>query len=65
MSPKQIAVIYDSDGSVTDLLLGNGASDPTELPAEWRDGERRFDCSSGFDSACNSGAQRALHGDRS
>ena len=24
---KQIAVIYDSDGSVTDLLLGNGASD--------------------------------------
>ncbi len=25
----QIAVIYDSDGSVTDLLLGNGASDPT------------------------------------
>jgi hypothetical protein len=26
---KQIAVIYDSDGSVTDLLLGNGASDVT------------------------------------
>jgi hypothetical protein len=26
---KQIAVIYDSDGSVTDLLLGNGASDTT------------------------------------
>jgi hypothetical protein len=26
---KQIAIIYDSDGSVTDLLLGNGASDPT------------------------------------
>jgi hypothetical protein len=26
---KQIAVIYDSDGSITDLLLGNGASDPT------------------------------------
>jgi IPT/TIG domain len=26
---KQIAVIYDSDGSVTDLLLGNGASDPS------------------------------------
>src|SRR5260370_23859681 len=26
---KQIAVIYDTDGSVTDLLLGNGASDPT------------------------------------
>jgi hypothetical protein len=26
---KQIAVIYDRDGSVTDLLLGNGASDPT------------------------------------
>jgi len=25
----QIAVIYDADGSVTDLLLGNGASDPT------------------------------------
>jgi hypothetical protein len=25
----QIAVIYDRDGSVTDLLLGNGASDPT------------------------------------
>ncbi|MEI9981178.1 MAG: IPT/TIG domain-containing protein [Edaphobacter sp.] len=25
----QIAVIYDSDGSITDLLLGNGASDPT------------------------------------
>ena len=25
---KQIAVIYDTDGSVTDLLLGNGASDP-------------------------------------
>ncbi|RXH54535.1 IPT/TIG domain-containing protein [Granulicella sibirica] len=24
----QIAVIYDSDGSVTDLLLGSGASDP-------------------------------------
>lgn len=24
----QIAVIYDSDGSVTDLLLGQGASDP-------------------------------------
>jgi len=26
---KQIAVVYDSDGSITDLLLGNGASDPT------------------------------------
>ena len=25
---KQIAVIYDTDGSVTDLLLGSGASDP-------------------------------------
>jgi hypothetical protein len=27
---KQIAVIYDSDGSVTDMLLGNGASAPAE-----------------------------------
>ncbi len=26
----QIAVIYDSDGSVTELLLGQGASDPAE-----------------------------------
>jgi hypothetical protein len=26
---KQIAVIYDRDGSVTDLLLGSGASDPS------------------------------------
>ncbi|MBB5342372.1 IPT/TIG domain-containing protein [Tunturibacter empetritectus] len=26
---KQIAVIYDSDGSITDLLLGSGASDPS------------------------------------
>lgn len=26
---KQIAVIYDADGSVTDLLLGSGASDPS------------------------------------
>jgi hypothetical protein len=26
---KQIAVIYDSDGSITDLLLGDGASDPS------------------------------------
>jgi IPT/TIG domain. len=26
---KQIAVIYDSDGSVTDMLLGGGASDPS------------------------------------
>lgn len=26
---KQIAVIYDSDGSVTDMLLGSGASDPS------------------------------------
>ncbi len=26
---KQIAVIYDTDGSVTDLLLGSGASDPS------------------------------------
>jgi hypothetical protein len=26
---KQIAVIYDYDGSITDLLLGNGASDPS------------------------------------
>jgi IPT/TIG domain len=25
----QIAVIYDTDGSVTDLLLGNGASEPS------------------------------------
>jgi hypothetical protein len=25
----QIAVIYDSDGSITNLLLGNGASDPS------------------------------------
>ncbi len=25
----QIAVVYDTDGSVTDLLLGKGASDPT------------------------------------
>src|SRR5450755_3312758 len=27
---KQIAVIYDRDGSVTDMLLGGGASDPTQ-----------------------------------
>lgn len=26
---KPIAVIYDSDGSITDLLLGQGASDPS------------------------------------
>jgi hypothetical protein len=26
---KQIAVIYDRDGAVTDLLLGSGASDPS------------------------------------
>lgn len=26
---KQIAVIYDSDGSVTDMLLGSGASNPS------------------------------------
>lgn len=26
---KQIAVIYDHDGSITDLLLGSGASDPS------------------------------------
>ncbi len=26
----QIAVIYDSDGSVTDMLLGGGASSPAE-----------------------------------
>jgi hypothetical protein len=26
----QIAVVYDSDGSVTDMLLGGGASDPEE-----------------------------------
>jgi hypothetical protein len=26
----QIAVIYDTDGSITDLLLGSGASDPLE-----------------------------------
>ncbi len=28
-SNKQIAVIYDSDGSVTELMLGGGASDPS------------------------------------
>lgn len=28
-STKQIAVVYDSDGSVTDLLLGSGASSPS------------------------------------
>jgi hypothetical protein len=27
-----IAVIYDTDGSVTDLLLGEGASEPAECP---------------------------------
>jgi len=26
---KQIAIIYDTDGSVTDALLGSGSSDPT------------------------------------
>jgi hypothetical protein len=26
---KQIAIIYDTDGSITDLLLGGGASDPS------------------------------------
>lgn len=26
---KQIAVVYDHDGSITDLLLGSGASDPS------------------------------------
>lgn len=26
---KQIAVIYDTDGSITDMLLGSGASDPS------------------------------------
>jgi len=25
----QIAIVYDTDGSITDLLLGSGASDPT------------------------------------
>lgn len=29
---EQIAVIYDSDGSVTDLLLGDGASSTLECP---------------------------------
>ena len=29
---KQIAVIYDADGSVTELLLGGGASDPLNCP---------------------------------
>jgi hypothetical protein len=27
-----IAVVYDTDGSITDLLLGSGASDPSECP---------------------------------
>lgn len=27
---KQIAVVYDTDGSVTDLMLGSGASDPSQ-----------------------------------
>lgn len=26
---KQIAVVYDTDGSITDMLLGSGASDPS------------------------------------
>ncbi len=26
---KQIAVLYDTDGAITDLMLGQGASDPT------------------------------------
>lgn len=26
---KQIAILYDSDGSITDMLLGDGASDPS------------------------------------
>ena len=26
---KQIAVVFDADGSITDMLLGSGASDPT------------------------------------
>ncbi len=33
----QIAVIYDSDGSVTDLLLGSGASSPAECRQNGRD----------------------------
>jgi hypothetical protein len=27
-----IAVVYDTDGSITDLLLGSGASEPSECP---------------------------------
>jgi hypothetical protein len=58
---KQIAVIYDSDGSVTDLLLGNGASDPFGLPAERRDRERRLDCASRFYSARDSHSQWPMY----
>ena len=33
---KSVAVVYDTDGSVTDLLLGSGASAPSSLPSECR-----------------------------
>ncbi len=59
---KQIAVIYDSDGSITDLLLGNGASDPSGLPAEWRHRERRLDRSGGLHPTCDSDSEWPLHG---
>jgi hypothetical protein len=53
----QIAVIYDSDGSVTDMLLGEGRG----VPAECRDRERRLDCARGVHPARDPGAERTLH----
>ena len=62
---KQIAVIYDQDGSVTDLLLGSGASDPS--------GCRQSAVTESVDSivaewiypARGAGVERPLYGKRS
>ena len=58
---KQIAVIYDTDGSVTDLMLGAGASDPTGLPAGWSHRERRQLRAELEDPARGTGVERPLH----
>ena len=56
-----IAVIYDSDGSVTDLLMGQGASEPTNCRQSGVTRERRCDYACGNHSTCTVDLEWPLH----
>ncbi len=60
----QIAVLYDSDGAITDTDARPGSQRSVWLPPECRDRERRLYLYFRQDPARHSRSQRPLHGSR-